>query len=91
MSEDLKDYFRDMKQISQEKRANNRHQSTILLEKLGVKFETKNGGTHLIVSGPNHLIDFWPGTGRWIPRCGKGGRGVRNMLRYIERQKNESN
>jgi len=40
----------------------------------------------LIVTGVGwELIDFWPGTGKWIARDTKlKGRGVFNLLKYVK-------
>jgi len=80
------DYWRDvkpvMKERSRQKRDDNRRKSAELLTKSGVQFESKNDGAHLIVTTKHGVIDFWPGTGRFIPRgFGKSGRGVFNLLK----------
>lgn len=70
-----------MKETSIERRRNNRENSADLLKERGVEFESKNFGAHLIVKGKQCLIDFWPGTGKFIARDGKRGRGVHNVLK----------
>lgn len=77
------EFWRDVKQARQEKRANNREQSAEYLEKYGIPFVSKNMGAHLIVEGGDCFIDFWPGTGRWITRNGVKGFGVRNLVAHI--------
>ncbi|MCU7372813.1 hypothetical protein PEC18_18605 [Paucibacter sp. O1-1] len=75
------DFWRDVKAARQEKRADNRAASAELLRKAGIQFETKNGGAHLIVSAVGKVIDFWPGTGRWIVRgCARPNYGVRRLI-----------
>lgn len=71
----------------QRKRADNRVQSADLLMEAGISFETRNQGAHLIVSSPAGLIDFWPGTGLWIPRndSKRRGRGVDRLVAKIMR------
>jgi hypothetical protein len=83
---DAGEMWRAIKKNRQEKRASNRDNSADLLRASGVIFEERNIGAHLIVTGPgNELIDFWPGTGRWIPRTTKRrGFGVRNLLTYLQ-------
>lgn len=76
--------FKEMREDSKRRRARHREQSPRLLEAAGISFEEKNYGVHLIVKGSDGLIDFWPGTGRWISRCGKRGFGVRNLINYIK-------
>jgi hypothetical protein len=77
--------FPDLKAESKERRAANRCRSTGMLTGLGLQFEVKNDGAHLIVRHEGQTIDFWPGTGKFIPRepGAKHGRGVFNMLKYL--------
>lgn len=84
MSESV-EIFGCLKQESHQRRAVNRENSAKILNDHGVKFESKNLGAHLIVSHDGHVIDFWPGTGKFIPRRAgdKTGRGVFNLLRRI--------
>jgi len=80
---DMAEFWRDVKEARQEKRANNRASSAALLAEAGVPFASKNMGAHLIVEGKDCFIDFWPGTGKWISRNGQKGFGVRNLLSHI--------
>jgi hypothetical protein len=62
-----------------------RHESPELLRKAGVQFEVKNGGAHLIVTGPRGFIDFWPGPGKWICRSGHvGGGGLDGLIEFVK-------
>lgn len=82
MSDEMNDMFRAMKDVSQEQRAANREASARALTDAGVKFVSKNEGAHLIVQIGRVVVDFWPGTGKWICRGGgRQGRGVFNMLK----------
>lgn len=83
MSE-LGETFRVLKERSQQRRALNRESSPKLLEAAGIPFEEKNWGAHLIVQGPNSLVDFWPGTGRWVDRGGSRGFGVRKLIKHLK-------
>jgi len=78
---DMGELFNGLKGESQKRRADNRESSAKILEENGIKFESKNMGAHLIVSGDSITIDFWPGTGKFIVRGGKTGRGVFNLLK----------
>lgn len=79
------EYWRDVKQWRQEKRAFNREESRKLLERGGIQHTVHNDGAHLIVSHNSYKVDFWPGTGRWTIRgAGRSGRGVLNMLDAIK-------
>jgi hypothetical protein len=74
-----------MKEESALRRATNQQRSCALLRFLGVEFEVKNEGVHLIVKHNGKTVDFWPSTGKYIPRepKPKHGRGVFNMLKML--------
>lgn len=74
-----------MKEESAKRRASNQQRSCAMLRYLGIDFEVKNGGVHLIVKHNGKTIDFWPSTGKYIPRepKPKHGRGVFNMLKML--------
>lgn len=78
---DMGEIFNGMKEESQKRRADNRESSAKILNDNGISFESKNVGAHLIVRGHEITVDFWPGTGKWIVRNGKAGRGVFNLLK----------
>ena len=84
---DVGDSFDGWKEHSQEKRADNRSMSAGILRDRGVSFTEKNMGAHLIVEGKECLIDFWPGTGKYITRTGNKGRGVFNLLKLVSTKK----
>ena len=66
------------------RRADNRASSAEVLAKHGVTHEVKNGGAHIVVSHADKVVDFWPGTGKFIPRgAGRPGRGVFNLLKLL--------
>lgn len=73
-----------MKAASKKRRQKNRESSSMLLREQGIEFEEKNAGAHLIVKGRDCLIDFWPGTGKFITRNGKKGRGVFNLIKFVK-------
>lgn len=69
---------------SQARRSDNREKSAAILAEKGVQFESKNMGAHLIVRHSGKVADFWPGTGKYIPRGGgRPGRGVFNLLKLL--------
>ena len=76
--------FKAWKEQSKKKRASNRERSLELLGEKGISYKEKNGGAHLVVSGAKGVVDFWPGTGKWIARYGKQGRGVFNLIKECE-------
>ena len=87
MTSEIGEDFAILKSLSRIRRADNRENSAEYLKARGIEFVTNNMGVHLIVTGRNCLIDFWPGTGKWNSRCGKKGRGVRNLAAFIEASK----
>lgn len=72
-------------QESSERRASNRNRSADKLKSLGVEFDSKNDGAHLIVTHNGVTVDFWPGTGKFIPRTPnpRHGRGIFNLLKLL--------
>lgn len=84
----IRESYAAQKEISREKRAGNREQSTQFLDERGIEYTECNHGAHLIVKGKikHGTIDFWPGTGRFIGRDDKrcDGRGVRNLIKYCD-------
>ena len=87
---DLSETYKAMREHSQEKRAKNREFAINYLLDNDVDFGTRNGGVHLMVEcGVSGIIDFWPGTGKWIERGGKTGRGIKTMVKYIKSKTKE--
>lgn len=77
------DAYKEAKEDRRNKRLRNLEFSTKMLTDNGVKFESKNGGIHLIINHKNIIADFWPSTGKFQIR-GKGySRGVRNLLNRL--------
>lgn len=67
---------------SRTKKLSNLEQSTAMLDDLGIHYESKNNGVHLVV---DCCFDYWPSTGLFIHRQTKAkGRGVRNLLKALE-------
>jgi hypothetical protein len=62
------EFWRDVNAARQEKRADNRQASAEMLKAKGIRFESNNGGAHLIVHALGLTFDFWPGTGLWMRR-----------------------
>jgi hypothetical protein len=84
MSSDTWDEFHALNKHRQEERAANRASSAAMLTDASINFESKNDGAHLIVKHNDHVVDFWPGTGRWKFRSGRKGRGVLALLQVLD-------
>lgn len=69
---------------SQLRREANRVNSAAVLTKVGLKFTSHNYGAHLIITVGDTVVDFWPGTGKYVVRGGATGRGVFNLLRLLK-------
>lgn len=92
---DMAEYFNDMREHSKEKREKNRNSAPAILHNAGLSFTEKNNGAHLIVEDCNLIVDFWPGTGKYIPRGNApAGRGIFNLLKlyrwWKEKQRGNS-
>lgn len=83
---DVGETFNALRKQRKQKRAENRDKSAALLTANNIHFTTHNGGAHLIVQGDTDFIDFWPGTGTWIPRnTNKKGFGVFKLIEYVKK------
>lgn len=80
---DVGEAFRAYRKSRAKKRQGNRDFAPEFLNQIGVKFESKNLGAHLIVQGLDSVIDFWPGTGKfYIRNKKKYSRGIENLIKY---------
>jgi hypothetical protein len=86
MSSEMGEYWRDVKSVGRERRAANQDSSSRILSESGLSFETKNLGTHLIITHGERTVDFWPSTGLWIVRKGRTGRGVHGLISWLRNQ-----
>lgn len=81
----LSETYKSMLKYSQERRSSYRDFAPGYLIENGIDFSTHNNGVHLMVNcGSSGIIDFCPGTGKWIERGGKTGRGIKNLVKYIK-------
>lgn len=81
---DTVECFKIMDEINRLERAKDRKDGASYLENKGISFTRRNNGAHLIVTGQGTLVDFWPGTGRWISRNGKKGFGVVELAEFVQ-------
>lgn len=82
---DMKEVGEILREWSKERRAYNRAGSPEVLRRARIAFESKNDGAHLIVTHAGAVVDFWPGTGRYIFRTGRKGRGVHGLIQDLRR------
>jgi hypothetical protein len=83
LDEEVKEYYTSLRVQSSEKRANNRAYATTRLDTVGIKYEIKNKGAHIIIAD---RWDFWPGTGKWRDRKhNKYSRGIESLIKAARR------
>jgi hypothetical protein len=71
----------DAREESKLRRASNRENSAKILLERGISFTSHNKEAHLVVKHGKAVVDFWPGTGKYIFRkTNVRGRGVFNLL-----------
>lgn len=59
------------------------------LDDMGLLYELKNDGNHVVIDGPNGHVDYWPTTGKW--RCRHTnikGQGWKDLEIYLTPQEN---
>ncbi len=80
MSE-VAEMFRDLKKISQEKKANNEKNSLNILKQNGIEYKVLNEASkHYRVMD----FDYWPSTGKFYnQKTGEKGRGIFNLIKRI--------
>jgi len=85
---DMGEIFNAMHEAKKEKRTSNTQQSTELLTKHKISFQSKNSGAHLVVWAGNYDVDFWPSTGLWMVRGQKKrNRGIRSLIEFASLHK----
>ena len=83
---DMGEMFRDWDKAKKEKKASNLKHSTQKLIDLGISFESKNGGNHLVINHNNKIVDFWPSTGKYKFRAReKYCRGVNKLIKELNK------
>jgi len=84
MSE-IGDVFKAIKEKKKGKKLSNIEHSTMLLIDKGFDVDIRNNGVHLIVDWNDKTVDFWPSTGKWMVRGGKTSRGVKGLIKELEK------
>ncbi len=81
---DMGEMFKEWKEAKKEKKLSNLGFSTNKLEELGVSFEKKNGGVHLVITHNDKIVDFWPSTGKFKFRNKKKYcRGLKKLIKEL--------
>lgn len=89
---DMGDIWRETKEarseVSRNKKEHNKKCSTELLKSNDFNIQSKNGGTHLVVSINDTTADFWPTTGKWNVRGeARYFRGVKRLISRLRKEK----
>lgn len=75
---DMGEMYHAWRRTKSEQREMNRENAPAILQEMGYAFTVKNQGAHLIVRAAcGVVIDFWPGSMKWIARADRGGRALR--------------
>lgn len=81
---DMGEVFRDWGKSKKEKKLSNLEFSTKKLTELGVNFERKNAGVHLVINHNGKTVDFWPSTGKYKFRSKKKYcRGLKKLIKEL--------
>ncbi len=81
---DMGEMFRDWDKMKKNKKAGNLIFSKNKLSELGIDFESKNGGVHLVINHNGVVVDFWPSTGKYKFRTRKKYcRGLRKLIKEL--------
>lgn len=86
LENEITKYYKDIREVKQQKKRNNLAYSTYTLKEAGIPFESHNDGVHLVINNHRHstIIDFWPSTGLWIMRNnGRRNRGIKKLLEFL--------
>ena len=81
---DVGEDYKAWKKMKKKKKALNLEQSTAKLISMGIDFESKNNGLHLVVRSKNGVFDFYPSTGLYERRGVGQRRGLSSLLREIQ-------
>jgi hypothetical protein len=78
------EFWREFRKQGTEKKASNKVDSTSILDREGIVYESHNHGVHLVVKHNGKVVDYWPSTGKFINRTtGWKGRGVRKLINHL--------
>lgn len=80
---DMIDMYRGMKVMDQERRADRREDALEHLKLHKINGTVNNGGAHLIIKHGDSVIDFWPGTDKFMVRGGKRQYGINTLCKFL--------
>lgn len=86
------DQYEVLRDLSKTRRAKNRIHGAQMLRANKIDFESLNNGAHLRITQNHVIIDYWPGTGRWVVQSIDGEPvipttyrfGINALLKYID-------
>tara|TARA_R110002126_G_scaffold80580_1_gene199491 strand:- start:2381 stop:2650 length:270 start_codon:yes stop_codon:yes gene_type:complete len=81
---DVGEDYKAWKEMKKKNKTLNLTKSTQTLISMGIDFESKNDGLHLVVKSKNGIFDFYPSTGLYTRRGVGQRRGVSSLIREIQ-------
>ena len=81
---DVGEDYKAFKEMKKKKKESNLIKSTQTLISMGIDFESKNDGLHLVVKSKNGIFDFYPSTGLYERRGVGQRRGLSSLLREVQ-------
>lgn len=84
MASEIGDMWKDVREHRKRVRWGRVESVPQALARLGIEFTSKNNGVHLIVTHGSETVDFWPGSGLWIYRSGRRGRGFNALVATLQ-------
>ena len=81
---DVREDYKAWGAMKKKNKALNLEKSTQKLIRMGIDFESKNDGLHLIIKSKNGIFDFYPSTGLYTRRGVSHRRGVESLIKEIQ-------
>jgi hypothetical protein len=83
---DMIEMYQELRQADSLRRAEKRESAPDQLRAHGISFEERNLGAHIIINNDGRLVDYWPGTGKWISRAAdkkERGQSFASLAKYL--------
>ena len=81
---DVGEDYKALKETRKQKKVSRLERSINRLLDLGIEFESKNDGYHLIIKARNEIYDFYPSTGAYRMRGRAERRGVDRLISELK-------